>query len=213
MKTLSFTFLVSLLAGSTTADWQFRSRPDLAVPRLNITVQAQPGAVEKGYIFVAPYNGFVPGSWGPEQEGAYIFRDDGDLIWSSVGTFGGWITNFQTSFWHGKPVLRAFEGLLDAAHGRMYGKHTILDDRYQVIKTVKAAAHRLVSCHEFRILDTGSVLIETPFAFPTDLSQWGGNEDQNWIVSSGFQGKFCEQDVLSRRTSNISQKSTSTRET
>lgn len=185
----SIVLITSLLAQLTCADWQFRSRPDLSVPRWNITVSTNREALEKGYIFIAPYNGFVDGARGPEQEGAYIFRDDGDLVWSSVGTFGGWITNFQASFWQGEPILRAFEGLLDAAHGRMYGKHTILNNRYEVIKTVKPASHRLVSCHEFRVLESGTVLVETPVAVPTNLSAWGGDHAQNWIVSGGFQGK------------------------
>lgn len=70
-------------------------------------------------------------------------------------------------------------------------KHTILNERYETIKTVRTASHRLASCHEFNVLDGGkSVLIETPVAIPVDLSHWGGDRDQNWIVSSGFQGKY-----------------------
>ena len=172
------------------ADWQFRSRPDLSAPRLNITVSADSAAVESGLIFVAPYHGNAEGSSGPLQPGAYIFRDDGELIWSGVGHFGGWIANFRPDMWQGKPVLRAFEGLLDAVHGRMYGRHSLLNNRYEAIKSVRPAAHRLVSCHEFRVLDNGNVLVETPVAIPTNLSRWGGHDDQNWIVSSGFQGRF-----------------------
>lgn len=42
--------------GFAAADWQFRSRPDLAPPRLNITIPAT-SDVEKGYLFVAPFAG------------------------------------------------------------------------------------------------------------------------------------------------------------
>lgn len=69
------------------ADWQFRSRPDLAPPRLNITIPAT-DLVEKGYIFVAPFEGYRD-AWrhGPLQPGPYIFRDNGDLVWSGFSIF------------------------------------------------------------------------------------------------------------------------------
>ena len=192
MKPLSLVLAGTHLSTLVAADWQFRSRPELSVPRLNITVPASSTKVESGYIFIAPYQGFVQGAWGPQQPGAYIFRDNGDLIWSSIGYFGGWVANFQASVWQGKPVLRVFEGLLDQSYGRMYGKHTMLNDRYQVVQIIRPASHKLVSCHEFRVLDNGNVLVETPIAVPTDLSRWGGQEGQNWIVSNGFQGMLNE---------------------
>ena len=74
----------TLLLQLAHADWQFRSRPDLAPPRLNITIPATE-SVEKGYLFIAPFAG-LPDTpteqHGPRQAGPYIFRDDGDLIWS-----------------------------------------------------------------------------------------------------------------------------------
>jgi len=180
-------------------DWQFRSRPDLSIPELNITTPAHK-RTETGFIFVAQYQGFTPGSWGPQQAGAYIFRDDGDLVWSGLGHLGGWITDFRPTEYQGKPVLQAFEGSLDASHGRMYGKHSILNQNYKTIKTVTAGNHRLVSCHEFRVTTEGTVLIETPLAIPVDLSKWGGTKDQQWIVTNGFQGTNT---VLIARTAGL----------
>ena len=186
---LVYLLLVSFLASFTTADWRFWSRTDLSPPRLNITVPADP-SVEPGFIFVAPYAGFQEGSYGPQQPGAYIFRDNGDLVWSGVGYLAGWIANFQVSTWKGQQVLRAFEGVNDHSHGRMYGKHSILNDHYQVIKVVRPGSHRLNSAHEFRVLDSGTVLVETPVPTLADLTRWGGDKDQKWIVSNGFQGIF-----------------------
>jgi hypothetical protein len=168
-------------------DWQYHSRPDLSPPRLNITVPADSSRVEKGYIIVAPYGGFGDGVRGPEQPGAYIFRDDGELVWSGVGYLGGWVANFAVTEFKGRPVLRAFQGLLDPSHGRMYGYHVILDDHYQVVRSVRAGSHRLVSAHEFQIVDGKSVLVETPVARPVDLTPWGAVEGQAWVVSGGFQ--------------------------
>lgn len=94
------------------ADWQFRSRPDFAVPRLNITIPAT-DAVESGYLFVSPFAGLVDTAHeqhGPRQAGPYIFRDDGDLIWSAYGYYSIWATNFQTVKYNGQDVLACFEG-------------------------------------------------------------------------------------------------------
>jgi hypothetical protein len=210
MNLLQYTVLCGLLFGPVFADWQFRSRPDLSPPRLNITVPAH-SSVEAGLIFVAPYENFEGVAWGPEQPGAYIFRDNGDLVWSGLGYFGGWIANFQAGKWQGKPVLHAFEGRLDHSHGRMYGKHSILNDRYETVKVVRSGSHRLVSAHEFRILESGSVLIETPVSIPTNLSRWGGDQNQNWIVSNGFQGACYRDRVIPQ--ADLGQRSISQRET
>ncbi|KAI8277221.1 hypothetical protein K4K60_007122 [Colletotrichum sp. SAR11_57] len=95
------------LASLAAADWRFRSRPELAAPRLNITVPADRRAVEKGFIFVAPYEGFEEGHSGPVQPGAYIFRDDGELVWSGIGHHSGWVANFRPDTWNGKPYLHS----------------------------------------------------------------------------------------------------------
>jgi Arylsulfotransferase (ASST) len=182
----SFWFLFSTYVN---ADWQYKSRPDLSPPRLNITTPAEKENTAPGYVFIAPYHGFDHEPQGPIQPGAYIFRDDGDLIWSGVGYFAGWVANFQPGIFNGEPVLRAFQGQLDASHGRMFGNHAILNNRYETVKVVKSTSHHLVSAHEFRIVDEKTVLVETPLAIPIDLSRWGGSTEQNWIVSGGFQGR------------------------
>ena len=90
------------------ADWQFRSRPDLAPPRLNITIPAA-DAVEKGYLFVTPFEGYRD-VWrhGPRQPGPYIFRDNGDLVWSGYSIYSIWASNFQAGRWKGEDVLFGF---------------------------------------------------------------------------------------------------------
>lgn len=179
---------LNFLLSCASADWQYLSRPDLAPPKLNITVPASPHT-DSGYVFVTPSAGFVDGSAGPEQPGAYIFRDNGELVWSGVGYLAGFVADFSPVVLDGRPVLRAFQGSLDAAHGRMYGHHAVLNGRYQTISIVRAASHRLVSTHEFNLIDGKSVLIETPVSIPADLKTYGGDEQRQWIVSSGFQGR------------------------
>lgn len=172
------------------ADWQYLSRPDLSPPRLNITVPAK-STTEDGYIFITPSTGFSPDSVGPSQPGAYIFRDDGDLVWSGVGYLAGNIANFGPTVIDGRPVLKAAQGLLSGSHGRLYGNQAVLGQDYETVKIVRAAGHRLVSVHEFEVVDGGrSVLIETPVPVPFDLGEFGGEEGQEWILSSGFQGSI-----------------------
>ena len=182
------TILAALLAPCL-ADWQFRSRPDLSPPRLNITVPADHSGVEKGYIFITPYDGFGPDAAGPQQPGAYIYHDDGELVWSGFGYSSGWFVNFRPDVWKGEPVLRGFQGLLDKVHGRMYGYHAIFINRYEIVKTSLTGGHRLVSAHEFNIVDGKTVLIEIPISKPIGLKKWGGAQGQDWIVSGGFQGE------------------------
>lgn len=94
------------------ADWQFKSRSDLAPPRLNITIPAA-SDTESGYLFVAPFAGFPDTSGeqhGPRQAAPYIFRENGDLIWSGYSYYSIWATNFQKGKLKGKDVLFSFEG-------------------------------------------------------------------------------------------------------
>jgi hypothetical protein len=106
------------------ADWQFRSRPDLAPPRLNITIPATDD-VEIGYLFLAPFAGLPETpteQHGPRQAGPYIFRDDGDLIWSGYGIYSIWTTNFQAGTWNGNDILFSFEGDHNPGYG--HGRYT-----------------------------------------------------------------------------------------
>lgn len=188
MKAALVTSTLAAFARLASASLQFHSRPELATPCLNIT-KATYGSLESGLIFVAPYGGFGPGDWyGPTQPGAYIYREDGELVWSGIGYHAGWVANFVPDNWNGQLYLRAFQGTLDSEHGRMFGIHTLLDHSYRAVKVVTAGAHKWVSAHEFNLVGGKTALIEVPVPVVASLKPWGGNEDQNWVISSGFQG-------------------------
>lgn len=108
-KSQPSTLLTALVAFAHIAasGWQYRSRPDLSSPRLNITIGANDG-VAPGYIFVTPYPSFEPGKAVLEQPTAYIFREDGDLVWSGLGYLSGWVGNFRAVRYKGRPALQAF---------------------------------------------------------------------------------------------------------
>lgn len=179
---------LSTIAHCVSGSLPFLSRPDLSPPKLNITVPAS-SQTETGYLFFTAAQGDIPGSVGPDQPGAYIFQDDGELVWSGAGYFAGWVANFGPVVIDGKPALRAFQGDVIAATGRMLGNHAILDNSYRTVSITQAAAHRLSSAHEFEIVGGRSILMETPIMTVVDLSAYGGDHDQRFLLEGGYQGK------------------------
>ncbi|OJD33924.1 uncharacterized protein BKCO1_2600022 [Diplodia corticola] len=171
------------------ADWQFKSRPDLAPPRLNITIPAA-STVDKGYLFVAPFAG-LPDTpteqHGPRQAGPYIFRDDGELVWSGYGIYSIWATNFQAARWKGEDVLFSFEGDHNPGYGHGHGHTTILNKHYDTIRELRAGNHKLTDKHEFHIIGEKTALIQIYQPVPRDLTPWGASEEQQWIVNAIIQ--------------------------
>jgi hypothetical protein len=189
MRTTASLAVACLLLGPAAADWQFRSRTDLAPPRLNISIPATKD-VGKGYLFVAPFAGFPDTpteQHGPRQAGPYIFRDDGDLIWSGYGIYSIWATNFQAARWKGKDVLFSFEGDHNAGYGHGHGHITIMDQHYETIRELRAGNHKLVDKHEFHVINEETGLIQIYQPVPRDLSEWGGSPGQQWIVDAIIQ--------------------------
>ena len=188
MKIGTWKVAIISIASFVTANLQFRTRPEFNVPKLNITIPAHRDSVSSGYIFISPYAGWSPGSVGPVQPGAYIYRDDGELVWCGWGYHAGWVANVRPDTWNGKEYLRAFQGSLDHRLGRMYGQQILLGNDYKVAKVVTAGNHKLVSAHEFRLINGKTALIEFPYPRYVSLKPWGGDETQNWVASAGFQG-------------------------
>ncbi|KFG83575.1 hypothetical protein MANI_016079 [Metarhizium anisopliae] len=181
--------VTAALLAPVAADWQFRSRPDLAPPRLNITIPAT-NAVDKGYLFLAPFAGFPDTpteQHGPRQAGPYIFRDNGDLVWSGYSIFSIWSTNFQAGRWKGKDVLFSFEGDHNAGYGHGHGHITFIDQRYETIRELRAGNHKLVDKHEFHIVNEETGLIQIYQPVPRDLTKWGASPEQQWIVNAIIQ--------------------------
>ncbi|KAL4959111.1 arylsulfotransferase family protein [Aspergillus stella-maris] len=171
------------------ADWQFKSRTDLAPPRLNITIPAGPD-VEMGYLFVAPFAGYTDTNGeqhGPRQAAPYIFRDDGELVWSGYGYYSIWSTNFQKARWNGKDVLFSFEGDHNPGYGHGHGHTTILDQHYETIRELRAGNHKLTDKHEFHIINEETALIQIYQPVPIDLTPWGASPEQQWIVDAIIQ--------------------------
>ncbi|KAI2814154.1 hypothetical protein CBS115989_8778 [Aspergillus niger] len=169
------------------ANNRYKSRPDLSPPRLNITIPPTHG-LEQGYIFIAPFNAVSePAHRAPQQPGAYIFSDNGDLVWSGYTYFSTWTGNFQAARWNGQDVLAAFEGAHNGLYGHGHGHHVLLNQRYETIKELRAGNHLLSDKHEFEILNESTALIQIHHPEVRDLSNYTSDRRQHWIVNAIFQ--------------------------
>jgi hypothetical protein len=169
------------------ADWQFRSRPDLSPPKLNITIPAHP-SVSPGYLFIAPFSGYPDGTHhGPLQAAPYIFTSTGELVWSGFTYFSIWATNFQAGRYKGQDILFSFEGSHNAAYGHGHGHTTFLNQHYETIRELRAGNHRLTDKHEFHIINEETALIQIYHPVPWELGPYGGSKAQQWIVDARFQ--------------------------
>ncbi|RDH28017.1 ASST-domain-containing protein [Aspergillus welwitschiae] len=166
---------------------RYKSRPDLSPPRLNITIPPTHG-LEQGYIFIAPFNAVSePAHRAPQQPGAYILSDNGDLVWSGYTYFSTWTGNFQATRWNGQDVLASFEGAHNGLYGHGHGHHVLLNQRYETIKELRAGNHLLSDKHEFEILNESTALIQIHHPEVRDLSNYTSDRRQHWIVNAIFQ--------------------------
>ncbi|CUM53134.1 uncharacterized protein AC631_05550 [Debaryomyces fabryi] len=177
-------YLISVVFG----DWQYRSRPDLAPPKLNITILPNED-VSPGYLFLAPFSGYadIDTFHGPRQAAPYIFSSDGELVWSGFSYFSIWATNFQAGKVNGEDVLFSFEGSHNPRYGHGHGHITFLNQNYETIKELRAGNHKIIDKHEFHIINETSGLVQIYQPVPKDLTPYGASPEQQWIVDAIFQ--------------------------
>ena len=198
-RLVSFLAVLSLARG-VSADWQYKSRPDLSPPKLNITIPASE-SVSPGYIFIAPYSLCIfdckePN--GPLQPVPYIFTSTGELVWSGLGYFAGLPGNFQVGKYDGQDVLFGFEAIWAGRPGNTHCHIKIVNRKYQTIKEVRSGSHYILESHEFKILDEKTALVQSNHPIPIDLSGYGLKPVSQWIVEATVQGSsvdLCRSDV------------------
>ncbi|CAK7219945.1 hypothetical protein SEUCBS140593_004066 [Sporothrix eucalyptigena] len=181
--------IAALLASATLAlaDVTYRSRPDLSPPHLNITIPCRDNC-ETGYLFVSPFTTYgEPDDRVSYQVAPYILTNTGDLVWSGFGYFAGWTGNLQAARYRGQDVLFSFEGLHNGNHGHGHGHHTLLSAHYDVIKTLRAGGNRVSDKHEFEIVDESTALLQVYQPAQRNLTAFGGDDSQTWIVDAIFQ--------------------------
>lgn len=193
-KILSLTPLLGLLVS---ANSQYKSRPDLAPPVLNISVPATEDTAD-GLLFFNPSGIYPPNTnHGPAQEGPYIFTDEGELVWSGFAYVAPGAENFRVQKFKGEDVLTIFEGSHNSPMGHGHGHSTIFNNQYQAIHRVLGAGHRLEDHHEFLIFNDTEAIFTVYEPEIHDLTPYGAKEDdQYWILNNKVQKVDVESNKL-----------------
>src|SRR5215217_1705633 len=151
--------------------WNFRSRPDLHPPVIEVIKQARDTA--PGYIFIAPKNG--PEEAGPGQDGCMIVDNDGQPVWLRLLQKEDMdMMNFRAETYKGERVLTWWEGV-HTGYGQ--GEYVIFDHSYREIARFGAANGYEADHHEFLITPEDTALITIYSKVPMDLSGVGGPVD------------------------------------
>jgi Arylsulfotransferase (ASST) len=148
--------------------WNFRSRPDLHPPVIEVIKQARDTA--PGYVFIAPKNG--PEEAGPGQDGCVILDNAGQPVWLRLLQNEGMdVMAFRAQAYKGETVLTWWEG-----HHTGYGQgeYVILDHSYREIARFGAANGYEGDHHEFLITPEDTALITIYSKVERDLSGVGG---------------------------------------
>jgi outer membrane protein assembly factor BamB len=154
--------------------WNFRSRPDLHPPVIEVITQGRGTA--PGYIFIAPKNG--PEEAGPGQDGCMILDNDGQPVWLRLLQNEGMdVMDFKAQTYKGETVLTWWEGY-HTGYGQ--GEYVILDGSYQEITRVRAGNGYEGDHHEFLITPEDTALITIYNKIPRrNLSSEGDPVDGN----------------------------------
>lgn len=96
----------------------------------------------------------------------------------------------QVRSWKGQPVITAFQGQLDSFHGHGFGQPVILSQRYETIANLHGGNHKIISIHEFNLLESGSALVEIYEPLQMDLSPYDDTGVSSWIVNAIVQGEI-----------------------
>ena len=140
----------------------YRTRPDLAPPRVRVDVP--PLQVADGYVFVAAVTG-------PGQRGPMIVDNRGELVWFRP-LASGTATCFRAQSYRGRPVLTWWQGQITSGYGR--GEYVIADSSYRDVATVQAGNGLQGDLHEFLITAEGTALLTAYESIPANLSSVGG---------------------------------------
>jgi arylsulfotransferase ASST len=167
--------------------WNFRSRPELIPPAVEVTTPAHDTA--PGYVFVAPKRGVLAPKRGPGQNGPMILEDNGQVVWFySMQERGKSAADFKVQSYQDRPVLTWWEGRL--VHGVRSGEWVILDDSYREIARVRPSNGYGADMHELLITPEDTALLAIYNKVAMDLSSVGGPKD-----GSAVEGVVQEVDI------------------
>lgn len=158
---------------------QFKSRPDIYAPFMNITLHDEDRVVP-GYIFIGAYQTF--------QEGLYMYDNFGNLVYSGFGATGGGPSHmFHVTNINGTDRLAYITGAQNEGYVRGYG--VVMDDSFTTITSVKSGGGiSNFDEHEFNVVDNGrNVLMTLYHPEHYDLTDWDITTGQGWVMNCYFQ--------------------------
>ncbi|KAI1258792.1 Arylsulfotransferase-domain-containing protein [Xylariaceae sp. FL1019] len=150
---------------------------NLASPQLNFL--KWDARCDNGHYLLALRGSYV-GSPAP-----VLLDSQGNLVWTDDGF--GMVTDFKTQTYRGKEYLTFWAGQNGIRFGYGMGKYYMLDETYQVFKTIVPVGIGLSGdLHEFHITREGTALMTIYHPIPYDLSSVGG-PSEGWLQDSMFQ--------------------------
>jgi Arylsulfotransferase (ASST) len=158
---------------------QFKSRPDIYAPFMNITLH-EDDRVVPGYIFIGAYQTF--------QEGPYIYDSRGNLVYSGFAATGRGPSHvFHVCTINGTDNLCYVTGAQNSGYIRGYG--VVMDDTFTVVTSVKSGGGVAnFDEHEFNVVDDGRNVLMTLYdPQQYDLTDWDISTGQGWIMNCYFQ--------------------------
>ena len=155
---------------------QFVSRPDLAPPRVSVSVHSAQQA--PGDELLAPYGALA-------QAGPMILDRSGGLLWFDPVGEGQIAADVRVQQLGGAPVLTWWQGVV-TTHGFGVGLDVIDDSRYRTIAEVRAGNGYAADLHEFQITPAGTALLSAYNAVDCNLAADGGKADSA-VTDSLFQ--------------------------
>lgn len=163
--------------------WDFASAPNLHP--MKVTVTANKPGTAPGYIFVAPYEYYSTPTIG--QTGSLIMDQAGNPVWFKQSDKYTQNRDFKVQSYFGCPVLTLWQGTIagtqtphpDLPQGEPLpgGYFQIINQHYQVIRTITAKKGYKADNHEFVITKRNTALFLAIKHVPADLSSYGGPKE------------------------------------
>ncbi|GIZ43425.1 hypothetical protein CKM354_000665300 [Cercospora kikuchii] len=171
----------------------FKSRPDIAVPHLNVTILDR-STVSPGYIFISPFKNHI--------SGPFIYDQFGELIWSGSETFSASTGSGPQAYVFEPCPYSSQAGDQDETYlcmlhtfnqgGSGRGQALILDSAYKNVKGIQYnGTSSALDLHEFKLVENGSgesqsALLTQYRPIPAELSAYGV-PGIGWLHDSVFQ--------------------------
>ena len=163
--------------------WSFVSEPNLHPMKVSLN-PFDPSKLASGLIFSGPYATSNYATYG--QSGALIADNDGNPVWfrplSSTSLMN---SDFRVQSLYGSPVLTFWQGTeatppaytnLPSGAAEPGACYYIVDNNYQLVKTVSAYYDFVPDVHEFLITPDNTALFFATKVVPMNLTPYGGPE-------------------------------------